>query len=402
MKNSSHKLLPFEGLRGLAAFAVVVSHLRLTFYPNSSSGLQASLGFLPFPIARLTRSFVEGFYNGTFAVWLFWIMSAFVLSLQFFLRAKEESGPRAHDYLEDASWRRYPRLFIPVMASVLFAWLLHAAGAMHNVELSKFQGDSTGDSWIAGWYRFSPSLALAIRSAAWDSFFDFDPLKTYNGVLWSMEKELYGSLFLFAFLALLGHRRSRLVGYIASASAAALLGMHWLNAFVAGIALCDFFVNGRRSAPGTSGSTSKGLIRAQESRALTFLLWVVILMWAGLPNYRGVLFLPVGTAAVALTLFSRPTQRLLSSAIPVFLGRISFGLYLVHLPFLCSFSCWAFLNLAGRIGAGPAAAGVAVISAMLSIGLGYLLYLAADRPSLKISRRIAESITGASRRPDAR
>src|SRR5205085_3342651 len=82
----SRKLASFEGLRGIAAFVVVLNHLRLTFYARSSDWIAAELNPLPSLVARPLRAFIEGFYNGTFAVWLFWIMSGFVLSMQFFLR----------------------------------------------------------------------------------------------------------------------------------------------------------------------------------------------------------------------------------------------------------------------------------------------------------------------------
>src|SRR5579871_636494 len=138
----SHKLPSFEGLRGIAALIVVIHHLRLTFYATSYSDMRAHLAFLPYAVARPLVAAAEGLYNGTFAVWLFWIMSAFVLSLQFFLRAHETPPTRAHNYLEDAFLRRYPRLLLPVLASVCLAYTVQSLGLMHNLALAHALGES--------------------------------------------------------------------------------------------------------------------------------------------------------------------------------------------------------------------------------------------------------------------
>ena len=58
-----------------------------------------------------------------------------------------------------------------------------------------------------------------------------------------MEIELYGSLFLFAFLASFGKHPSRIFVYIATLIIVFMLSMHWINAFVFGAILCDVFVN---------------------------------------------------------------------------------------------------------------------------------------------------------------
>src|ERR1700733_1148910 len=50
MRNQSHKLPSFEGLRGIAAFIVVIFHLHLAFYVDSASAIRRSLDFLPWAV----------------------------------------------------------------------------------------------------------------------------------------------------------------------------------------------------------------------------------------------------------------------------------------------------------------------------------------------------------------
>jgi peptidoglycan/LPS O-acetylase OafA/YrhL len=380
----SQKLSSFEGLRGIAAIVVVLAHLRLTFYARSSEWISDRLSSLPHAMARPLQAFIEGLYNGTFAVWLFWIMSGFVLSLQFFVRAQKPSAGDAHDYLEDAFLRRYPRLLIPVCASVAFAYLLHSFNLMHNASMAGIVDDPTG--WVASWYTFSSSAVGAAKSAVWESFFAYNPSTTYNGVLWTMQREFYGSLFLFAFLALLGRRNSRYLAYPLVGVTIASLRLHWLNAFIAGIMLCDFYANRLQFRSSLRFLPARLVHSVCASRPLAGVLWSLIFVGVGLPDYLGISYLLLGVAAVGLTLVSNATQRFLSSRLPMFLGKISFGVYLVHQPVLLSFSCWAYLAAVQSVSRASAALLVSAMTCVLSILLGWGLYLIADRPGIRISR----------------
>jgi len=130
----------------------------------------------------------------------------------------------------------------------------------------------------------------------------------------------------------------------------------------------------------------------RRSRLVAVFLWILIIVSVGLQNYWGVSYLIIGVAAVSLTLLSAPTQRLLSSGALVFLGRTSFGLYLIHIPIICSFSCWAYLVTFASIGAAPAALLVSAVTCVLSVSLGYALYLIADRPGVRLSRWLSRLV----------
>jgi peptidoglycan/LPS O-acetylase OafA/YrhL len=384
--SASHKLLSLDGLRGISACVVVIYHLHLSLYWNSSSYLRDHLTFLPSILSLPIRAVLATFSDGGFAVRLFWIMSAFVLSLQFFLRAKEASSARAHDYLEDAFLRRYPRLVLPVLASVLFAYLLHSLGWMYINDFTR----TVGNEIIGERYTFPPSYIGALKCALWDSFFQYKPHLSYNEALWTMEKEMYGSLFLFGFLGVLGHRSSRFIAYPIMAVVSSWLEQGWLISFIAGIALCDLFVN-RGGSLVRSRLSSARWAPVRHNPWVTALVWMLVFVGVGFPrdhrpNSLDLLF---GTVAVAMTLISSPTRNILSSRVPVFLGKISFGLYLIHWPVFCSISCWAYLKMSPSTGPQTAAFLTSVITMIVSIGLGYALYLLADRPSLRLSRWVS-------------
>jgi peptidoglycan/LPS O-acetylase OafA/YrhL len=201
-----------------------------------------------------------------------------------------------------------------------------------------------------------------------------------------MQPEFCGSLFLFAFLGMAGSRRSRFFLYPLMALVIYRLELHWLNAFVAGIALCDLFVNRSAVVPARRMSSWLVLNVIRRSRLVAVVLWILVLVCVGFPDYYGISWLLTATAAVSLTLVSAPTQWLLSRRVPVFLGKISFGLYLIHVPLICSFSSWAYL--AGLDSLGPDATPLLVSAGTcaLSVALAYTFYLGVDRPALRISR----------------
>ena len=386
--NQSHKLPALEGLRGIAALIVVIWHLHLAFFANSFEGIRLHLADMPHIPALVIQAVIEGLQNGSFAVWLFWTMSGFVLSLQFFLRAHQIPLAAAHDYLEEAFLRRYPRLLVPVFASVCFAYLLLRCNLMRNLSLAEVLGNPETTSWLKAWYTFPPSVLGAIKSA-FGVFFVCEQSHTYNNVLWTMMPEFYGSLFIFSFLGLLGHRSSRFLAYLIVAFVSHKLSIEWLAAFVAGIFLCDLFANRSKLALYKHSYYWADFRRAFNNPWLAILLWILIITAAGLKNVHSTHYILLAMGAILVTLISRPTQQVLVSSIPMFLGRISFGLYLIHIPIICSFSCAAYLALYVPLGHTASALLVSAATVVLSIILGYLFYLYVDLPSVRWSRTFA-------------
>lgn len=118
MSKSRHRFNQLEGLRGIAAFVVVLGHLRHTFFFEARNTWNAN--------GQIFGTVAEAMFDGNFAVWIFWVMSAFVLSLRFHVT---DDHVASRSILSDALIRRYPRLLLPVLISVFFAWALHASGS---------------------------------------------------------------------------------------------------------------------------------------------------------------------------------------------------------------------------------------------------------------------------------
>lgn len=93
-------------------------------------------------------------------------------------------------------------------------------------------------------------------------------------------------------------------------------------------------------------------------------------------------------AVTAILLLRMSSSQVLDSAPLQFLGRISYSLYLVHVPI-----GWAGIALVGRIFQHESplfALGVGVLGVAMSIVAAYLLYRFVEAPSVRLSRRIGD------------
>jgi len=379
------RLPALEGLRGIAAVLVLLSHLQLAFFVDAAAVLPRLVG----PVAA---TFLAAAYDGTFPVWVFWVLSGFVLALTFHATADRTA---ARGGLVDAAIRRYPRLLPPVLASTLLAWALLAAGCMSNDRLAARFGPAYGD-WLGGKYRFAPSLAAAARSGAWDAFVAFDPATSYNPVLWTMEAEFLGSIALFAWLALVGKHRARWALSVAAVVSLHAVAWHRFNAFLLGSMLAEAHVDRRAWWSALPAGLRRAAAAATESRLAAAAVAAAVLFLAGLPLTRGVPQLYLAVAATALAVASGPAARLLATPLPTFLGTISFGLYLVHLPLLCALAFPLHAAAAARV-AEPVASVIAAagVGAASLVG-GWCLWRLADRPAPAFARAVARAVRPAS------
>jgi peptidoglycan/LPS O-acetylase OafA/YrhL len=90
---------------------------------------------------------------------------------------------------------------------------------------------------------------------------------------------------------------------------------------------------------------------------------------------------------------STPMRRVFAGTIPVFLGRISFVLYLVHIPLVCCVTAWLAWWLSGPITYYPLLAVLAGSGSLaVVIGAATLLTEFVDIKTTRLSRRAGEAV----------
>lgn len=308
----SGKIVVLDSLRGLAALTVMFAHTVPVYLIQPAPQGHAPL--------------VELWFNHSYPVRLFFVLSGFVLSLAY-LRNCELAT------LRSAAVRRYFRLVVPILGSVLLVYLLLITGLISPILVPQFQLksqplDAGLDVLADGVYR---------------SFFAFDHGQTYNRALWTMGPEFFGSLFVFATLALFGSMRNRWIAFVAIGAVLLTRGEKWFVDFLAGMSLAV--------AVGTR-------LRVNGGWAWLPVVFIALVLadvrrpWLeahGFGRIAGLGFDQWATIASVMLILAalkwRLLNRLLSAAPLAFLGRISFGLYLLHVPVILLLHTCVFIPL---------------------------------------------------------
>ena len=307
-----------DGLRGIASVTVVVFHCVTVFWSPLLSGEREN------PASLL--------WNGPFAVHIFFVLSGFVLSLGF-LRSQDIS------HLASAAGRRYFRLTVPALASVLITYSLMTLGFAHVEDCARVLEHN---EYLRPFWKLPPSILTALKEGLWTACFSVNFPK-YNGVLWTMQYEFKGSLLLFATLALTARAKNRWVVFLIAAAVCLSFNGFPYAEILSGSLLCMLWC------------CKRGAILANKPVALTLLTASLFVAWrcplrtllgdAGNSVNGFIDSMPAAIGVVAAVAFSPLLQRTLSTRAFVWLGKISFPLYLIHWPIVLTAGTGAYTFL---------------------------------------------------------
>ena len=379
-RGGADKMECFEAIRGLASLAVLLGHLLLAFWPDLVAGPGEIPASYPRLVRQLARSPLKIAFDSQFAVTVFFLLSGFVLSLSYF-------RTRSVEVLTAAAVRRYLRLMLPAAASVLLGYLLLKLGWMVNQAASRSMNEGLGTPtpWLALFYDFRPHFGHALRECVWDTF--FTGRSTYNANLWTLSQELAGSFVVYHFLALFGNVRNRLLLYVVLAGVFVYSNRLFMLDFLLGMLLCDAYVAGQArryrlpvllAAPVALGGMY--LVTLKPFGAYN---------WGWMMLDKNLCYEALGgTLLLGGVAFSPRLQRLFDSRVLTFLGKISFGLYLIHLLLICSLASGLYLLLNGKLGLShhPAALLAAGACVPASLSGAWLMYRFVDRPAVAVGK----------------
>jgi peptidoglycan/LPS O-acetylase OafA/YrhL len=319
-------------MRGWAALVVLLSHTFQVFLLNPDALRRAgALSLLHMINATPLRLAMDGLQ----AVFLFFVISGFALSYPVLTSGSPLTAVR------DMALFRYFRLTVPITASCLLAYSLWMIDGYFNASA----GQASLSEWLTQLYRTGGSFGSVLKYSLIDVYLDHDNRDSWNPVLWTMSIELLGSFGLFALLTLSTYRRVQTV--IAALSCIALFKSIYFG-FPFGFLLAALYVRheqaGRAFKYITVGAVACLVVGVTLASALKF----------HSIDSDGTLKLPVGTqyrnlvsALLVAGLTFTPAARLaLSGPLSTFLGRISFSLYLVHVPIICSLGALTYLSMA--------------------------------------------------------
>ncbi|MFA8336412.1 acyltransferase family protein [Burkholderia cenocepacia] len=344
-----------DGIRGWAAVMVLLSHLIQNFAVQAAPALNKP--YLLFPS------------DGALAVYVFFVVSGFALSIGFF--EKNDTG-----VLTSLAIRRYPRLTIPIFASALLGFVLMKSGLLYNQQASAI---AHNESWLGGFFGFTPHVIDLLRFSLFDVYFAYDPEHTYNAVLWTMSVELWGSVFVFSLLAVLGTARRPLIYIIAFVCLFALRSP--MLAFLLGVVISDLYASGRIEK--LPSALASGASSAMIGAAILFSTF-------GRAHYDDPRPLSViASILVAGVIVSVPMRSFFSNRVSRFFGAISFPLYLTHLPVICSLSSATFLALLAHGLSLQAASNWMVVTTIPATILVAMAFYPVETLSIEMARRMS-------------
>lgn len=389
------RLVYLDGMRGLFALSVVVYHLFFLFLPAAITGNPDAM-HLSGPWERILAWLPQFLYNGNCGVCVFFVLSGFVLSCRFWEK-------RETSLLTSAALRRYLRLTLPALASVLLAYLLMKAGWMRSQEF--FPVAKSLDN-VGVVYHHAADVWAACMEGLWGIYFSYDVRLSYNPVLWTMAIELKGSFLSFAFLSIFGKTRRRWILYLFLAMV--LWDTYYLS-FVLGVALSDLACSSEarsfwqalgRKRFLTWGGLGPGILLSSytaDGRHGVF-RWMHAPVLDAMQVESEAFYHILGAFFLIYAVLQEPVlQELFRKNFFAQLGRYSFAIYLVHVPVYCSLGGSVFLHFLRHgwsygASVGLAAAASLPVIALLAWGLHHFV----EKPANELAKRFERGFAASS------
>ncbi|KAM0260817.1 hypothetical protein ACHAQJ_002584 [Trichoderma viride] len=179
-----------DGLRGFAAFLVYWHHHELWVHGWTKTNPIFENGFgYDGKYHMVALPFVRNFFTGGhYAVATFFIISGYVLSLKPMTLLQSGDLAKLGDNLASAMFRRWPRLYMPIIAVILaYVTSWHVFGLWVNG--IKTEGSWTDEIW---------SLYVEFKNFSYVFKEGGLPWLTHNTHLWSIPVEFRGSMVVYA------------------------------------------------------------------------------------------------------------------------------------------------------------------------------------------------------------
>ncbi|CAJ36742.1 acyltransferase family protein [Methanocella arvoryzae] len=386
-----------DGVRGVAALMVAISHFFYGFYPSISSLSPLLININSINITLNFKPLIYMIIHNPACVPIFFVLSGYVLTYKFFQTNNPE---KKQDIYLGGAIKRYPRLMIPACVSIIIAFILLSLGLFYNDTASSLLGPKNiFESGFAENWQFTPNLFDALRQGLFSAYFSDNKngtdhsLVSYNGVLWTMYCEFTGSLILFAILAIFGEFKYRRILYIPVILI--FIGTHYMG-FIFGLLLADLFNN-------QEGIRHKvnNLYILIAVLAICIIYWLFINRLTNFPLlglYKlDLIYIYISVGLLMFVILSSNfMQWLLSRSLFLFLGKISFSMYLLHGIIFASFSSLVFIYLFPKTSYLISFCVTFLLSMIVVFGASYLYYHCVDSQSMRISKEIYNRLKNSS------
>jgi peptidoglycan/LPS O-acetylase OafA/YrhL len=325
-----------DGLRGIASLNVALGHfvgaflpsLLYSSYPNvfqPNPNPSALFNFFHLPIFTI-------FFNGHFAVLIFFVLSGYVLSLPHF-----EDQNNGVLKLKRRLWGRFIRLNLPICAAVIISFSFYYSHFYFN----KSAGDLSGSTgWLASYFYPNISIVTALREATYSSILFGN--NAFIPPLWTLKIEFIGSLYLLLFYIVKPKNQNLLPVSIALA---AIFLYHQLDSIYYLAIFSGSLINRIYLKPALRGLffITGFYFGAFQYQSHWFEFLPSFSRWISDPAIDKTTYNAIGAFLMTTAVINGFGRRFFEMSFIQFLGKISFPLYLIHFVVLCSITCWLYL-----------------------------------------------------------
>lgn len=331
------RIVWIDGLKGFACIGVLLHHFLLAFLPATYYGdLNMSIiqNKLDVKMAQAPYAF---FINGNYMVALFCLVSALVLGLKVMNLENRR-------YVTEMFIKRYPRLMLPTIPVIISVYVMLKYECFSHLKAAKW----TQSPWLASYYLEKVSFKRCIDSIFVTTWYASDV--TFSNAFWMLGSLFFGSMLAIILSTFTWKIRRNAVELIYVFCVFLYIRVNTLQlAFVFGVLLAHLF------------KERKYLFNHKGIGIFCFLLGIFL---GGYPSgirpvniYRYLNILPqeilsyqfwhiIGAFFTVYGLWNMGLAcKILECRGMQFLGKISYAIYLIHIPLLFSVSCHIFNEL---------------------------------------------------------
>ncbi|WP_165221589.1 acyltransferase family protein [Aquisphaera insulae] len=363
--NTHDRISQLDAMRGVAALVVCFGHA-FSFFPWDA----ASFG------SRLTRRAVYTLLDGAAMVDFFFVLSGFVLALPYVA----PKGRRFDivDFLTRRAVRIYPTYWVSLIFALVVRWLAS----------DSFHAWAPTESGRSHWTAPITARDLALHFSL---VFGVPNLDMLYGALWSICVEIQVAILLPLFFFLIGSARSwSAVAFVSTLSVvvACMFGLStsllFLPLFVMGVIAARY--RGEIQARLRQASRSAAILLFLLGMSLIFNRPVTSRIGWTYPDVRTEMLSGLGAVLLIALADSRERFAALLRRKPLLaLGKVSYSLYLIHVPLLMG-----VFPVFDRLTGSPAACIAGGIAT--AFALSWVVYLMVEEPSISVGRWLARTL----------
>lgn len=372
MHQSNDRIDWLDGTKGILCLLIFVHHFLLIFFPAIHFG-ESVPSYLHGVDTYLSQSPLSVLFNGNYMVALFCVISAVVISRNIMCMQDKSK-------LANTVAKRYFRLMLPLIGIGFVTYLFSQFGLFSNVEV----GALVKSPWAVAFYKEPISFSNFISSAFIRTWFYGD--STLATSFWMLSK-----LFIGTFVCIL---------------ISAITWKYPKTAFIFYVFLIVVYSNRSNLTLafvlGTLIAWGSVYLPKLFNRYVGIFALVIGVLLGGYPSgveptnfYKYINFLSfidwhiIGAALTIYGLFScQILQKLLSTRVFRWLGRISYSVYLIHIFILFSFSTAIYKLLINYMGYYFSVGISFVASLVMIVGLSFLYQRYVEKLCNKLQGKI--------------